>query len=147
MHPVKAPICPYCGAVSKIVDSAALYGGISYGFVWLCAPCHAYVGCHPGSKMPLGRLADAKLRTLKMRTHAVFDPFWMASLARLKEQMGDKLPRDAKSKARNDCYAQLAQALGIDKHVCHIGMFDAWQCRAAISVCHQWAAEQNRKQP
>ncbi len=34
------------------------------------------VGCHPGTKNSLGRLANAELRKWKSIAHRVFDPLW-----------------------------------------------------------------------
>ena len=36
-----------------LVDSAVIYGR-SYGPIYLCIICGAYVGCHPGSTRPPG---------------------------------------------------------------------------------------------
>ena len=70
------PTCPYCGSRARLVDSTAIYGR-SYGMTWVCErypSCGAYVGCHPGTTTPLGRLADKKLRAAKKAAHAAFDP-------------------------------------------------------------------------
>jgi hypothetical protein len=39
------PICPYCNQESQFVDSSVIYGK-SYGMIYLCSDCDAYVGCH-----------------------------------------------------------------------------------------------------
>ncbi len=39
--------CPYCNNEAKLVDSAIIYRGVSYGDIWLCKPCDAYNGVHP----------------------------------------------------------------------------------------------------
>jgi hypothetical protein len=54
--------CPYCGQPAIYVDSAAVYRIGSYGMIYLCRPCQAWVGVHPGTDQPLGRLANAELR-------------------------------------------------------------------------------------
>lgn len=70
-------MCPYCGAETEFVDSKEVYGtGMSYGMVYLCRPCAAYVGVHRGTNKALGRLANVELRRLKMEAHKVFDPLW-----------------------------------------------------------------------
>lgn len=58
-------ICPYCGQPTEYVDSAALYHGISYGMIYLCRKCDAYVGVHRGTDKALGRLANRSLREWK----------------------------------------------------------------------------------
>ena len=84
-----------------------------------CKPCGAYVGCHKtgDGKQPLGRLANAELRAAKSAAHAAFDPMW----------------KDGKKK-RGSAYAWLADALGIDKRDCHIGMFDVETCRRVVEI-------------
>lgn len=73
---MSAPMCPYCGNPSRLVDSIEVYGNRSYGMMYLCkcVPGWAYVGCHKGTTVPLGRLADAELRAAKRAAHAAFDP-------------------------------------------------------------------------
>lgn len=65
--------CDYCGRQAEYVDSKVVYGK-SYGMMYLCRNCMAYVGVHKGTDKPLGRLANAELRYWKKRAHAVFDP-------------------------------------------------------------------------
>lgn len=49
-----AKICPYCYGKPEYVDSKEIYG-VSYGMVYLCRSCDAYVGVHhKNSKKPLG---------------------------------------------------------------------------------------------
>ena len=68
-------ICPYCGKRAEYIDSEEIYG-ISYGMIYLCRGCCAYVGCHRGSKRPLGQLADANTRKRRHRAHSCFDWLW-----------------------------------------------------------------------
>jgi len=109
------------------MDSSVVYGR-SYGMLWICQPCDAYVGTHRNSKdhKPLGRLANAELREWKIRAHDAFDPLWRAKMQR------DKY---SKSKARRVAYHWLAGKLGIGIRNCHIGMFDIDQCRHTVEVC------------
>ena len=119
-------ICPYCQKKAELTDSAEVYGGRSYGLIWLCRPCWAYVGVHKGTTTPLGRLANAELREWKKRAHAHFDPLWKR-----------KIEREGclKSKARGSGYKWLANELGIAVKDCHIGMFDIDTCKRVIEVC------------
>lgn len=128
MAEVAPVICPYCASPARLVDSAEIYGGRSYGMAWWCKPCDAYVGTHRNSKRhaPLGRLANAELRRLKMKAHAAFDPLWQG-----------KMRRDgcSKAEARTAGYAWLADRLGIAHKDCHIGMFDEALCLRVIEIC------------
>ena len=56
--------CDYCGRQAEYVDSKVIYGK-SYGMMYLCRNCMAYVGVHKGTDKPLGRLANAELRYWK----------------------------------------------------------------------------------
>lgn len=126
--PRPQPICPYCTLPAVLVPDTEVYRK-SYGSkVWLCRPCGAWVGVHRGSPndMPLGRLANAALRDLKIQTHAVFDPLWIAAM---------KLRGWSKSRARITAYVWLAAQMGLSIKRCHIGHFDEDQCRRAIEIC------------
>ena len=76
--------CPYCKGQAKLIDSKEIYGR-SYGMVWFCKPCDAWVGTHKNSKKhrPLGRLANAELRHWKQIAHTKFDLLWRAPLESL----------------------------------------------------------------
>ena len=122
--PTSKPICPYCQRVSEYVDSAVVYSR-SYGMIYLCRSCRAWVGVHKGTDRPLGRLADAELRDAKKAAHAAFDPLW-------KRKMRTGV---AKNKARGAGYRWLAEQLDIPYSQCHIGMFDANTCRRVVDIC------------
>lgn len=75
---MKKIVCPYCSAVARFTDSAAIYGK-SYGMVYLCSnypKCDAFVGVHKGTDKPLGRMANPELREWKKKAHASFDALW-----------------------------------------------------------------------
>jgi hypothetical protein len=113
--------CPYCGKQAAMVTGKEVYPHRPDLFektFYQCAPCDAYVGCHPGTRKPLGRLADATLRVAKRRAHDVFDPLWRQS-----------------GRSRKSCYAWLAGKLNIAVEDCHIGMFDVSTCHLVIKFC------------
>lgn len=121
------PMCPYCGDPAEFLEnSAVLYHGTDYGPTWRCFNCSAWVGCHKGTKRPLGRLANAELRSAKMAAHAAFDRLWKAKIRR---------DQCSKKAARGAGYRWLAAQLGIDPKDCHIGMMDADLCRRVVAVC------------
>jgi hypothetical protein len=116
--------CAYCQRPARLVDGTDLYPrrpDLAEKMFWKCAPCDAWVGCHPGTTKPLGRLADAELRAAKQRVHALLDPIWKARELRRKE-----------------AYKMLAAGLGISKDECHVGMFDVPRCEAAVLVLKDW---------
>jgi ssDNA-binding Zn-finger/Zn-ribbon topoisomerase 1 len=115
--------CPYCGAKAKLVDSIAIYKTRSYGMLYVCTNypnCDAYVGCHPNTIQPLGRLADHNLRIRKHNAHSIFDTLWK----------GNK-----RIMTRTKAYEWLSSELNIPIEECHIGMFDITQCKKVVEVC------------
>jgi len=121
----KPPKCPYCGKKSKLEDSSEVYSK-SYGLIYLCKDCNAYVGVHKGTKIPLGRLANEVLRRKKRVAHYYFDFLWNRKIE--KENC-------SRRKARYAAYKWLAECLEISKNKCHIGMFDEETCEKVVEVC------------
>lgn len=119
-----AKVCPYCGEKPTFTDSKVVYGK-SYGMIYLCTPCSAWVGVHVGSKRPLGRLANSHLRNLKKEAHKYFDALWKRKMMK-----GFK-----KGKARKLAYRWLSLKLGAPKKYTHIGMFDEELCNKVIDLC------------
>lgn len=116
-------ICPYCNNNANLVTGEEVYphrNDLYDKYFWLCKNCNAYVGCHPGSTNPLGRLANAELRKFKSAVHRVFDPIWKS-----------------KKKKRKEAYKWLSEKLNITFSECHIGMFDVDTCKKAIKVCNE----------
>lgn len=117
---MKTVYCDYCGTLAEFVDSKVVYGR-SYGMMYLCPKCKAYVGVHKGTDIPLGRLADAELRKWKNEAHRAFDPLWQIGPFR---------------KKRNAAYEWLAEQMNLPVEETHIGMFDIEKCQLAIQICN-----------
>lgn len=114
-------LCPYCGNSTALVRGSAIYPRIpelAAKWFYLCRPCDAYVGCHPGTTHPLGSLANAELRSARRRAHGAFDPIW---------HRGEMTRRDA--------YQWLATELNLSVCDCHIGMFDLETCVRVVELC------------
>ncbi len=116
--------CGSCGGEDiKLVTGADIYprrADLHERNFWRCA-CGAYVGCHSGTEQPYGTPANKELRHLRMRTHELFDPYW--------EKHG---------MTRTEAYAFLANRLKVPTAECHIGMFDAEQCKRAIQIAQKY---------
>lgn len=115
--------CPYCGGKVVLRNSSYVYKNKnkSYGKVWVCEnfpQCNSYVGCHPNTQVPLGRLANPTLRSAKMKAHLEFDKLWKSGYM-----------------TRHSAYEWLAVMLGIPFEYCHIGMFDIKMCLKVINIC------------
>lgn len=124
--------CPYCGSGVKLVPSSYVYHhNKNKGNMWVCKnypDCNAYVGCHPGTDIPLGRLANEKLRNLKVEAHKQFDPIWKSGLL-----------------SRKEAYEWLADMLNISVDECHIGMFSPEMCNKVIRICRRQDNPELRK--
>lgn len=123
-NPIPAPTdCRYCGDEVHLVCNSEIYNGRSYGdwpYAYLCQGCRAYVGLHPDTDIPLGTLADDKLRAMRNRTKAVFHDYMKKS-----------------GMSRTGAYQWLAGQMNIDVSVCHFGWFDHAECLAAEKVVEQ----------
>ena len=117
-------ICPYCGKEAELIDSAEVYHGVSYGWMYICRPCDAYVGCYKGTKKALGRLANAELRKYKHEVHDVFDLIWKKHFMK-----------------RAQAYTWLSKQLGTERDYTHIGMFDVETCKKVIAVSNKYLIE------
>ena len=117
----KGEICPYCGQETELIDSADVYNGVSYGWMYICRPCGAYVGCYKGTKKALGRLANAELRKCKHEAHEAFDPIWENGLME-----------------RQKAYTWLSQQLATERELTHIGMFDVDMCKKVIEISRNY---------
>lgn len=112
--------CDYCGNDARLTDGREVYPHRPDLFAkafYVCTPCDARVGCHPGTTNALGRLANAELRAAKQSAHAAFDPLWRSGPLK-----------------RKDAYYRLSKALGIPFGDCHIGMFDVETCRRVVAL-------------
>ena len=116
---MKGVICAYCKEPPVLVDSKIIYG-TSYGKIWLCEKCNAYVGVHKGTEKPLGRLAKADLREAKKEAHLHFDKLW----------------KSGKMK-RSQAYQWLSDTLMIPSEFTHIGMFNKETCKKVIQLSKQ----------
>jgi len=111
--------CPYCLQPSVLTGADVIYGrAYADKYIYLCRPCDAYVGCHPGTVNALGRLADKELRQWKQVAHSYFDPMWK----------GRKGKRTA-------AYDWMAKEMNIDRGEAHIGMFTVIQCQQLVELC------------
>lgn len=121
-----AKICPYCYGKPEYVDSVEVYGQ-SYGMIYLCRDCDAYVGVHhKNSRKALGRLARKDLRQAKIEAHKYLDALWQRA-------QREKYPK--KRDARIATYRWLADQMGKAMKETHIGMFDLEECAEVIRIC------------
>lgn len=120
-----APTCPHCQHATALVGGAVVYphrSDLASKKFWLCHPCDAYVGCHPGTERPLGTPAGKALRGMRSRVHAALDPLWRSGRM-----------------TRNEVYRRLAEGSNIPKDECHVGMYDVDRCVLALETLQKMA--------
>ncbi len=130
--------CQYCGQNAELVHGDQVYKtrrDLHHRMMWMCKPCKAWVGTHPGTNQPLGVLANGELRAWKMKAHNAFDPLWKEKLRRRQIERGMSYKQ---AFARGSGYKWLAEQLGISQGDCHIGMFNVEQCKRVVEICEQY---------
>jgi hypothetical protein len=140
--------CPYCGNGTMLTSGKVIYADrwphLAGKQFWACdryPTCDAYVGCHPGTETPLGRLANKELRKWKLAAHAAFDPLWKRKLEKRRAERGAEYK---KAYARGSAYKWLAEQLGVSREECHIGMFDVATCRRVVALCEPYTSRLRR---
>ena len=119
-------ICRYCGGVIRLVPASSIYGesaqrlGMSEEWVNQCQNCNARVGCHKGTKRPLGNVANEVLRLKRMETHQVFDSFWKS-----------------RGMSRTKAYRWRAEKMELPEAKAHIGGFEMEQCHRLMELCRK----------
>lgn len=130
--------CPYCGGKAQLRDASSIYHSFKYrGKMFVCEnfpKCDSYVGCHPNTTKPLGRMANKKLRTMKSKAHEYFDPLWKKRVFARKKSL---------SYNRTKAYQWLAEQLDLPESKCHIGLFDVDMCRKVMDVCSKKQIEED----
>ena len=124
-------VCPYCHNKTEYIDSIEVYGNKSYGMIYICRPCSAYVGVHKGTDNALGRLANADLRKAKMEAHHWFDQIARTDTGVINEVWPVFIK---KTSNRSKSYLWLSKYLGISVDDCHIGMFDVDMCMRVVEI-------------
>lgn len=81
----KPTACNCCSAPVELVENSEIYNGRSFGdwpYAYLCRSCGAYVGLHPDTDLPLGTLADKRLRDARKVSKAPFEMIWRDYMTR-----------------------------------------------------------------
>ena len=111
--------CPYCGSPVVLRSAAGIYKENNADtMLYVCSKypaCDAYVRVLPGTKTPVGSLADSGLRALRREAHQSFDRLYQSGLM-----------------TRNDAYAWLAAMLQAPLSQAHIGYLREHYCRQVI---------------
>jgi len=112
--------CDNCCSLNiELTTNDRVYGR-RYGnwpYVYFCNDCRAAVGCHPDTKVPLGRMADRATRALRTKAHDEFDRLWQTGLM-----------------SRSKAYNWLSAQLGIEPSQCHISWLSKDQLKDVATL-------------
>ncbi|UAG58564.1 hypothetical protein Kaya_027 [Pseudomonas phage Kaya] len=114
-----------CSFNIELTTNDKIYGR-TYGnwpHIYYCNDCRAAVGCHPGTFIPLGRMADRTTRQLRTKAHNEFDRLWQTGLM-----------------SRAKAYNWLANQLGIDPSECHISWLSKDQLKDVATLSADYLA-------
>ena len=92
------------------------------GFYYECMDCHAKVGCHRGTKTPMGTTANKEMRILRRKCHEIFDSMWQNGYQRAM------------------LYRKLSDKMGMPPKKCHFAKMNIEELRRAIHILRNWNA-------
>ena len=119
--------CPYCGSRALLRPASVVYGSKAAAPAapyYVCArypACDAYVAAHRDTRLPMGTLADRKLRRKRIEAHKAFNRLWTSGL------MGKK-----------QAYRWLQAKLDLPEQEAHIGRFSLFRCEQVIRLCEEY---------
>ena len=90
--------------------------------------CDSYVRVHPGTKTPMGTMANRELRILRNEAHRAFDQLHKRGLM-----------------TREDAYRWLASVLGVPMGQAHIGCLGEYYCRRVIEESEKVLNQQKKR--
>ena len=82
--------------------------------------CDSYVRVHPGTKIPMGTMANRQLRALRNEAHHYFDQLYKRGLM-----------------SKEDAYQWLASILAAPLGQAHIGYLGEYYCKQVIEASKQ----------
>ena len=111
--------CPYCGSSIVLRSAEGIYKeNDSNTMLYVCSRypvCDAYIRIKPGTRTPVGSMADGNLRALRREAHRHFDRLHLAGLM-----------------SRKEAYEWLAAILQAPLAQAHIGYLGEYYCRQVI---------------
>ena len=113
------PRCPYCGSHSVLRSADGIYrNNDKNAMLYVCSKypvCDSYVRVHPGTKIPMGTMANRELRALRNEAQRNFDQLHKRGLM-----------------SKEDAYQWLASVLAAPLGQAHIGYLGEYYCKQVI---------------
>ena len=129
-----APRCPYCGAMTHLRSADGIYFDNSRNaMLYVCRNfprCDSYVKVHPGTTIPMGTVANKKLRALRKEAHKYFNQIY-----------------DRAIMSRQEAYQWLSEYLGLPQERAHIGMMGEYYCQMVIDGSKMLLSRYSGSQP
>lgn len=119
-----APRCPYCGATTHLRSADGIYFDNSKNaMLYVCKNyprCDSYVRVHPGTTIPMGTVANKKLRTMRKDAHKYFNQIYYRGIM-----------------TKQEAYQWLSEFMGLPMESTHIGMMGEYYCQMVIDECQK----------
>ena len=116
----KSGRCLYCSKTIIFRSADGIYKENNRNtMLYVCSGypiCDAYVRVIPGTKVPVGSMANGNLRALRKEAHAQFDKLYLTELM-----------------TRSQAYEWLAGILQVPLSKAHIGQLGEYYCRQIIA--------------
>jgi len=116
---MKSGRCPYCGSHIVLRSADGIYKENSADtMLYVCSrypACDAYVRVAPGTKTPIGSMANGPLRALRRVAHQYFDRLYTTGIMN-----------------RSEAYEWLAWTLQLPLSQSHIGYLGEYYCQRVI---------------
>ena len=124
--------CPYCGSHAILRSADGIYRENLKGeMLYVCAnypECDSYVRVQNGTNLPLGTLANRKLRELRTEAHRNFDLLHKSGYI-----------------TKQSAYDWLAGTLCIPNNRAHIGQFTELQCKYVIEESQKYLVREQKR--
>jgi ssDNA-binding Zn-finger/Zn-ribbon topoisomerase 1 len=124
--------CPYCGGKVTLRSADGIYKDNSKGIMlYVCShypECDAYVRTHAGTNIPVGSMANGKLRALRIKAHNHFDRLYKTDIM-----------------SKQEAYKWLADLIGSPMSEAHIGHLGEYYCNEVIKKTSEIFVLRSRK--
>lgn len=114
-----APRCPYCGSTTVYRSATGIYQENDDDvMLYVCKnypACDAYIRTQKGTAIPIGQMANGKLRALRTDAHRLFNQLYLKGF----------MPKQT-------AYGWLSSVLGVPQDKAHIAQLSEMQCELVI---------------
>ena len=114
--------CPYCGSTVEYRSAEGIYKeNHKNTMLYVCTnypECDAYVRVHEGTNIPVGTLANYKLRSLRNEAHKLLDQIQRKGIM-----------------TKQECYQWIANIIMAPLSQAHIGYLGDYYCQVVIDEC------------